>query len=145
MSEEKPKIHIESDWRAEAQREREKLAAKEKAQQASTGGAATGTATGAAQGGQSTRGPRELPPASFETLMAMLATQALLYTGGIADPQSGQPIVHLDLATHHIDLLGVLEDKCKGNLTDEESQSLATTIYELRSRYVQVASASRAK
>ena len=132
MSEDTPKIQVDSDWKAEAQREKERLSTQ----------AAEPTES---QGTRPSGGPREMPPASFETLMAMLATQALLYTGGIADPQTGQPMVHLDLARHNIDLLSVLEEKTKGNLTEEESQTLATTLYELRNRYVQVANASRAK
>jgi len=149
MSEEGPKIHIDSDWKAEAQREKERLAqqAKSKAQaqaQAQTqaqAGASPAGGAGQAGGGAA----HELPPANFETLMGLLATQALMYLGAYADPRTGQPMVDLDVARHHIDLLAVLEEKTKGNLEDEEARSLASMLYELRSRYVQVANASRQK
>ena len=84
-----------------------------------------------------------MPPANFETLLSTIVTQALFAMGAIPDPQTGQPMLHLDLARHHIDMLTVLEDKTKGNLSDDESKALSSTLYELRSRYVQVANAAR--
>ncbi|MEL7089596.1 MAG: DUF1844 domain-containing protein, partial [Planctomycetota bacterium] len=69
--------------------------------------------------------------------------QALFAMGAIPDPQTGQPVLHLDLARHHIDMMTVLEDKTKGNLSDEEAKLLTGALYELRTRYVEVANASR--
>ncbi|MFA9477841.1 DUF1844 domain-containing protein [Phycisphaerales bacterium AB-hyl4] len=136
MAEEKdaPKLHIDADWKAQAQAEKQKLAEKSKAkqQQPEAGGAEAG---GGAPGG--------MPPANFETLMSTMATQALFAMGAIADPRTGQRFQNLDLARHHIDMLGVLEEKTKGNLSEEESTTLAGTVYELRTRYVQLASAAR--
>jgi len=77
------------------------------------------------------------------TLISSIATQALFSLGAMPDPQTGQRYTNLDIARHHIDSLGVLEEKTKGNLTDEEKTTLATTLYELRQSYVQVANASR--
>ena len=83
-------------------------------------------------------GPGQVPPASFETLMSTLTTQALLYMGAVPDPMTGQRIAHLELATHNIDLLAVLEEKTKGNLSEEETSRLTQTINELRMLYVQL-------
>jgi len=58
--------------------------------------------------------------------------------GMIPDPQSGQRVAVLDLARHHIDMLGVLEEKTKGNLTEEEEQLLSGALYELRMQYVEL-------
>ena len=127
MAEEAPKIHIDSDWKAQAQAEKQKLA--EQAKKAPPGGQQ------AAQGG--------MPPANFETLISTMATQALFAMGAIADPRTGQRMAHRDLARHHIDMLGVIEEKTKGNLTDEESQLISTTVYELRQRYIQLATSAR--
>ncbi|MGP1346496.1 MAG: DUF1844 domain-containing protein [Phycisphaerales bacterium] len=120
---EPPKIHIDSDWKSQAQAERERLAQSE----------AEKKARDAEEGGE-----EEMPPASFRTLMGMLASQALMYMGGIADPQSGRPIFDPTYAVHMIELLGVLEEKTKGNLSDEESKELMGVLHELRSRYVQL-------
>ncbi len=124
------KIHIDADWKAQAQAEKEKLAQQAKSSE--------GQGPGSAKSG-----PGGLPPATFESLVSTMATQALFSLGAIPDPRTGQRIVHLDLARHHIDMLNVIEEKTKGNLTDEESKMITTTTYELRSRYIQAASGAR--
>ena len=58
--------------------------------------------------------------------------------GAIPDPRTGQRMQNLDLARHHIDMLSVIEEKTKGNLSDEETQMLTQTLYELRQRYIQL-------
>lgn len=136
-SNETPKIQVDSDWKAQAQAEKEKLVAASKSESAD--GAAGGPGNedfGGPDGGQ-------LPPANFETLLSSFVTQALYAMGAIPDPQTGQPALHLDLARFQIEMLSVLEEKTKGNLTDEEAKMIAGTLYELRTRYVQVANAQR--
>jgi hypothetical protein len=131
---EAPKIQIDSDWKAQAQAEKQKLAEQSKAKQAGAGGAGDGRSVG---------GRGQMPPANFEGLVVTLAHSALYAMSGVQDPQTGQRVVVLDLARHHIDLLSVLEEKTKGNLSKEESTMIAQTLYELRSRYVQLASSAR--
>lgn len=133
---ESPKLHIDTDWKAQAQQEKKRLA-----EQAKARGGEEQQASRAAPG--SGGAPGGLPPANFETLVSTMATQALFAMGAIADPRTGQPHQNLDLARHHIDMLSVLEEKTKGNLSEEESTLLASTTYELRTRYVQLASAGR--
>ncbi|MEM1167291.1 MAG: DUF1844 domain-containing protein [Planctomycetota bacterium] len=121
-----PKILVDDDWKSQAQAEKAKLAeeeAKRDAERATTGGAG---------------GPGQMPPADFRGLVGMLATQALLYLGGMPDPKTGQAIFAPDSATHMIDLLVVLEEKTRGNLTPEESEEIAGIIRELRSRFVEL-------
>lgn len=126
-----PKIIIDDDWKAQAQADKEKMAAKvDEAPAPEAGGGAAG-------------GPGQIPPPSFEVLLSSFVTQALFALGAIPDPQTGQPMLSLELAKHQIDMLGILETKTQGNLTDEESKLLAGALYELRDRYVQVANASR--
>jgi hypothetical protein len=128
MAEEEPKIHVDSDWKAQAQQEKQKLAEQEKAKQGE------GQQGDAGQQGQ-------MPPANFETLMSTMATQALFALGAIPDPRTGQASLSPELAKHHIDMLGVLEEKTEGNLTDEEAKLLSQTLHELRQRYVEVTEA----
>jgi hypothetical protein len=135
MAEDGPKIHIDSDWKAQAQAEKQRLAEKSKAAPtAKPGGAGAGTGAGASGG---------LPPASFETLVSTMVTQALFAMGAIPDPRTGQRIQHLDLARHHIDMLTVLEEKTKGNLSDDEANMLGGALYELRTRYIQMSAQAR--
>jgi hypothetical protein len=134
MSDEAPKLHIDSDWKAQAQAEKKKLAEQEKAK-AGPGGEASGGSAG----------PGQIPPASFETLVSSLATQAVYALGGMQDPQTGQRMVDLQLARHAIDMLAVLEDKTQNNLSEEEADLLSQTLYELRNHYVQIGNAARAQ
>jgi hypothetical protein len=122
VADEAPKLHIDSDWKDEVERERQKMAEKEQ--------------KSPPQGGPG--GEQELPPADFKSLMGTLVTPAMLYLGGMPDPQTGQAVVSLELARHYIDLLALLEDKCKGNLTDEESEELGQVLNELRKRFVEI-------
>ncbi len=133
-----PKIQIDSDWKAEAQKEKQRLAA----QSATASGASdANAAAGKGKAGASAAGG--LPKAGFQTLLSTMVTQALFAMGAIPDPVTGQRMAHLDLARHHIDLLAVLEEKTKGNLTQEESDALATSLYELRNQYVRLAESAR--
>jgi hypothetical protein len=131
-----PILHVDDDWKAQAQAEKAKLAEKEKAakQSASKPAADPGAAQGA---------PGQIPPADFTTLVSSIATQALFAMGAMPDPQTGQRYTNLDIARHHIDSLDVLEEKTKGNLSEDEATMVSTTLYELRQSYVQIANASR--
>ncbi len=117
-----PKLHIDSDWKAQAQAEKERLAQKEHAREEER-------KTGAA-------GPDELPPAEFRTLVSMLASQALMGLGGYGDQKSGKVVVDLPGAKLSIDLLAVLEEKTKGNLSKEEEDELREVLAAVRSRFV---------
>jgi hypothetical protein len=86
-----------------------------------------------------------LPPATFEFLVASLVMQAqmnmgMFHLGG--DDEQSKP--NLPLARHSIDLLAMLQDKTRGNLTIEEQRELENSLTELRFRYVQaIASAGK--
>jgi len=73
-------------------------------------------------------------------LVNSLVTQILLYLGDLT-PRGTEPQVHLDMAKFNVDLLAVLEEKTKNNLTPEEQKLLDNALYEVRMRYVSVASA----
>jgi hypothetical protein len=79
-----------------------------------------------------------MPAASFSTLIQSMLTQALYYLGDLTQ-RGAEPNVNLEMAKHQIDTLGVLDEKTKGNLTEEERKLLDTVLYEARMRYVSVA------
>ena len=81
-----------------------------------------------------------LPAADFDFLVYSLRLQAelnlgLLPLGGLGDEKS-EP--DFELARHNIDLLAMLQQKTKGNLTDEEQRAIDNSVTELRFRFVQV-------
>lgn len=74
---------------------------------------------------------------NFTTFVMGLSTQALMHLGEIADPEApGAP--DLAAAKQMIDLLGILREKTTGNLEPAEEQLLASMLYDLRMRYVEV-------
>jgi len=123
------KIHVDSDWKDQARKEKERLAEIEAEKNAE------GDADGAA-------GQQGLPPANWETLISLFISQALLYLGGAVDPKTNRVMVDLDAGRHYIDLLGVLEEKTKGNLSDEEAKQFSTVLYELRMQYTRISQAA---
>ena len=69
----------------------------------------------------------------------MLATQALFALGLLQVKGQEERKPDLELAKYNIDMLSTLEEKTRGNLTDEEQKVLSNTLSELRMGYVKVA------
>jgi hypothetical protein len=84
-----------------------------------------------------TSGP--LPEITFANFMMSLSTQALLFLGEIPDPQNGKAHQDLPAAQQIIDILGLLQEKTKGNLDKQEEQLLEHLLYDLRMKYVALA------
>ena len=80
-----------------------------------------------------------MPKPSLEMMVTNLAIQALIALGEVANPATRKQERNLPQAKHTIDLLGVLEEKTRGNLSDEEKKHLEGTLYDLRMRYVSMA------
>jgi hypothetical protein len=76
---------------------------------------------------------------SFTAFVLSLATSAAIHFGDLPDPVSGERAeVNLEGAAQMIEILGLLEEKTKGNLTAEERTVLEQVLYELRMRFVEV-------
>ena len=142
---EKPKLIIDDDWKERVQSEKEAAAAakagaaKENTSDAekSADAATQDTSSHVAGEGDQPQAERELPPASFATLVHSLTAQALASLGQIPDAE-GNTNVQIDMGKHFIDTLSVLEEKTKGNLDDDESAALGKMLYELRMLFVHV-------
>ena len=79
-----------------------------------------------------------IPPANFLFLVESILMQAQMQLGLIDFGEKDEkPEVNLPLARHTIDLLGMLQEKTRGNLTTEEHRLLENGLTELRFRYVQ--------
>ncbi|MGE3182679.1 MAG: DUF1844 domain-containing protein [Phycisphaerae bacterium] len=116
MSEDEKKIIVDDDWKAEAQREKQKLE-------------------------EETRARAQAPrlEGGFAELLNLLAMQAVVGLGGMATPTGERIPPNLETAKHFIDLIEVLDEKTTGNLSEDEKKILDQTIYELRMIYVQAA------
>jgi len=76
---------------------------------------------------------------TFVGFVVSLVHTAYVHFGDVADPESAAPqAADLPAAQQIIDILALLEEKTRGNLSAEERQVLEQALYELRLRYVQV-------
>lgn len=139
-------IHVDESWKERARREKEQLGKggtpgesqeQSPAGESPAGEAAsqTGSDKSPADRPQPEMGPP--PPANFLMFVSSLATQAMVHLGAIPDPATGQPAEDLDHAKYMIDLIEMLQEKTKGNLDDQEAQTLKSVLYDLRMTYVQ--------
>ena len=121
MTEEKsddPKIIVDEDWKSQVEAEKEQIKKESEEVDDATGGEG------------------ELPPASFAMLLTTLGSQALASLGQLPDPMTQQAMINKPIAKHMIDTLGVLEEKTKGNLTEDEAGMLENLLHQLRMIYV---------
>jgi hypothetical protein len=125
-----PKIIVDDDWKKQAQADKQQLADQSEAE------SKPDSAQGPEQGPDGQQ--RQIPPASFVTLVSSIATQAMMALGGFKDPESEKVMVDLELAKHHIDTLKVLGEKTKGNLDEEEAKLIEEASYQVQMLFVQV-------
>ncbi len=76
------------------------------------------------------------PETSFSSFIFSLSTSAFVGLGAIPDPNTGKTEKNLPLVKQTIDLLGVLRDKTRNNLTQEEEALFDHLLYDLRMSYV---------
>ncbi len=107
---------VDESWKEQARREKEKLGAS-----------------------QDTEESEPLPDASFLGLVEELALRVLFALGQMPNPVTGTQETDLPAARYTIDLLGVLEEKTSGNLSQEESAALAELLGRLRMTYIHCA------
>jgi hypothetical protein len=81
--------------------------------------------------------PEENIPVDFATFILSLSHSAHIHLGDVPHPDSEKVEMNLVLARQNIDLLGVLEEKTKGNLTGDEERLLHQLLFELRMRFVE--------
>ncbi|WP_373044055.1 DUF1844 domain-containing protein [Vulgatibacter sp.] len=108
---------------------------------------AASTAADAIRGGPSGPDPEAEPvgapqpgrPIDFTTFVFSLGSSALMHLGDAPHPETGEVRKELALAKETIDLLALLQQKTKGNLTAEEERFLGALIYDLRLRFIEAA------
>ena len=83
-----------------------------------------------------------LPQVDFATLVLSLSHSALVHLGQADDMTEEAPAVDLTLARHSIDLLALLEEKTKGNLSGQEERLIGSVLVDLRARYADLVAES---
>src|SRR5438445_9511913 len=77
------------------------------------------------------------PEITFGTFVVGLSTQALMHLGEIPDPQGGAMAPDLPAAQQLIDIIGMLQEKTRGNLDHDEQALLDAVLFDLRMKYVE--------
>lgn len=80
-----------------------------------------------------------LPEITFSAFLISLSSSAFIHLGDIPDPATGQIKKDLALAKQTIDLLGLLREKTRNNLQEDEEKLFDSLLYDLRLRYVKEA------
>lgn len=124
-----PEIKSDEAWKERVKAEDARLDAQRAASE--------GSPAGDSRSRTSEIDPSQLPRPTFATLVGLFSTQAMVALGMIHHPEDGAVDVQLPLARHFIDLLGVLEEKTRGNLTDGEAHLLEQSLHELRMAYLE--------
>ncbi|MFQ5653958.1 MAG: DUF1844 domain-containing protein [Planctomycetota bacterium] len=126
------KKRVDEDWKRRAEEEKAKVAGSIPGRGETPPGGASGAARGEARGASG--GAR--PDISFVSLVSQLAAQAMAGLGQLEDPRTGERGIDLTLARESIDILGVLEEKTRGNLNPEEERMMGDLLHSLRIEYV---------
>lgn len=78
----------------------------------------------------------QLPEINFATFIFSLNHSVLVHLGVMDDPTTGKKVRNIPIAKQTIDILGMLEEKTQGNLTEDEEKMLKSILYDLRMIYI---------
>jgi hypothetical protein len=95
-----------------------------------------GAGEGKGPGTERPHAEADYPPITFSDFIVSLSTSAIFHFGDIPDPVSGKAEKNLGAAKQTIDILGIIDQKTKGNLDDNEKKLMEAVLFELRMRYV---------
>ncbi len=117
---------VDESWKEQAEREKHVVDAK----------AAPSTSSGIQQPSASRPAAEETPQARFDLFVSGLAMEALIAMGEMPHPTTRKQSANLPHAKYLVDLIGILAEKTKGNLSVDEDRMLSDTLYQLRMRYL---------
>ncbi len=118
------KIIIDEDWKEQAQKEKEELAKEAETEKDTKE--------------EQEQAKKQLPAADFSGLVSMLTTQAFFALGLIRTEEDKDQPADLQLAKYNIDMLEIIEQKSKGNLSEEEEKLLSGALHQLRMSFVKI-------
>ena len=113
---EEPELVVDTDWKAQVEKERQ-----------------VGPEDDTAESEDPTA---SLPPATLSMLISTFYSQAMMALGVMPNPSTGEKESDLTMAKHLVDTLEMLEEKTKGNTTDEENKMFDEVLHLLRMAYV---------
>ena len=133
MSEIKKKV--DESWKEQAEREKHTVP-KPPAGKAVSPPVVEPSAPATADSGEPEEREEGYPQARFDLFVSSLAMEALIALGDMPHPATRKQQANLPHAKYLIDLIGILEEKTRGNVLAEEERLLKDTLYQLRMRYL---------
>jgi hypothetical protein len=131
MSDEQ-KIIIDEDWKSQVAAEKEAAKRQQQPDEGAPG-------EGAAASGQTTpQAPHGAIPASFDLLVTTFVTEAMVALGQLPHPADNQLAFDPHHARFAIDMLEIIAEKTKGNLTPQEDRGLEDVLHQLRMAFVAI-------
>jgi hypothetical protein len=124
------------DRRFFQQSEEEKERLREESRQQEVAREAYETEANKAAGTESPQAEGPLPEITFASFLMSLGTSVFFHLGDLPHPETGVAEKNLPLAKQTIDILGLLREKTRNNLTPEEENIFDHLLYDLRMRYV---------
>ena len=121
------KKRVDEAWKEQAEREKHAVA---------QGTSAGPGPTAAPESPEATPEGAEAPEARFALFISGLGMETLIALGEMPHPTTRKQTVNLPHAKYLVDLLGILEEKTKGNVSVDEERLLKDTLYQLRMRYL---------
>ena len=131
------KKRVDESWKEQAEREKQTVTT-------GTAGSPASPSPSPAAGHVPSPEPepqKEGPQARFDLFLSGLVMEAFIALGDMPHPSTRRQAVNLPQAKYLIDLIGVLEEKTKGNLSVDEDKLLKDALYQLRMRYLTKAQA----
>jgi len=113
-----------------------KAPAEDKAREGASKKVQADTTAGAAASEKMSETETQLPEINFVTFVLSLNASALVNLGLVEEPASNTKVKNLPLAKQTIDILGMLQEKTRGNLSPDEENLIKHVLYELRMIYV---------
>ena len=138
---------VDESWKEQVEREK-RMAPPGRVDARGLGAEAPGAASPAPGQSGPGRGPEprggsspsnrgaQVPETDFGFFLSSLSMQAMVALGEVPHPTTNMPQENLEQARYFIDLLGMLQEKTKGNLNPEEESILEGVLYELRMKYM---------
>ena len=130
MADEPTKKRVDETWKEQAEREKRQPETASPSEP-SPARPVTPEAANTREGAED-----DVPQARFDLFVSGLAMEALIALGEMAHPVTRKQAANLPQAKYLIDLLGMFEEKTRGNLTADEERLLKDTVYQLRMRYL---------
>ena len=126
---------VDESWKEQVEKEKHKLSPEPSSRPTGPVPSAQEPVREDAAGGLGGAEPN-MPEARFDLFLSGLAMEALMALGDAPNPRTRKPTPNLAHAKYLIDLIGILEEKTRGNLSVDEERLLKETLYQLRMRYL---------